>query len=237
VTILPTIVNADSNSSSSQVVVIPFQTYRGEYTSYFYEEDDVQTTLIVDVGIDRSFNLVKIDIISGISTNGYASNWTSQGPSIIQTYLSMNVDTLLAIDEQLIPDNLTITGTSVTTFRLLNALQHAFRNIMVFKGSAQSYACDECDTEDMVNATVYVDSRFDTILGIDWSGTITSGEPYFGIVQNQFEGIQDFYIGKGVLDILANGTMPIYPNFDPNDSGATISFIRLHQALLNALGD
>jgi len=237
VTILPTIVNADSNSSSSQVVVIPFQTYRGEYTSYFYEEDDAQTTLIVDVGIDRSFNLVKIDIISGISTNGYASNWTSQGPSIIQTYLSMNVDTLLAIDEQLIPDNLTITGTSVTTFRLLNALQHAFRNIMVFKGSAQSYACDECDTEDVVNATVYVDSRFDTILGIDWSGTITSGEPYFGIVQNQFEGIQDFYIGKGVLDILANGTMPMYPNFNPNDSGATISFIRLHQALLNALGD
>ena len=236
-TILPTIVNADSNSSSSQVVVIPFQTYRGEYTSYFYEEDDAPTTLIVDVGVDRSFNLVKIDIISGISTNGYASNWTSQGPSIIQTYLSMNVDTLLAIDEQLIPDNLTITGTSVTTFRLLNALQHAFRNIIVFKGSAQSYACEECDTEDVVNAIVYVDTTINTLVGIDWTGILATSNPYLSTVNQALINIQDYYLGQTTTDVLSMVTLPTYPNFNANESGATISFIRLHQALLNALGD
>jgi electron transport complex protein RnfD len=236
-TILPTIVNADSNSSSSQVVVIPFQTYRGEYTSYFYEEDDAPTTLIVDVGVDRSFNLVKIDIISGISTNGYASNWTSQGPSIIQTYLSMNVDTLLAIDEQLIPDNLTITGTSVTTFRLLNALQDAFRNIIVFKGSAQSYACNECDTEDVVNAIVYVDTTNNTLVGIDWTGILATSNPYLSTVNQALIDIQDYYLGQTTTDVLSMVTLPTYPNFNANESGATISFIRLHQALLNALGD
>jgi Na+-translocating ferredoxin:NAD+ oxidoreductase subunit D len=236
-TILPTIVNADSNSSSSQVVVIPFQTYRGEYTSYFYEEDDAQTTLIVDVGVDRSFNLVKIDIISGISTNGYASNWTSQGPSIIQTYLSMNVDTLLAIDEQLIPDNLTITGTSVTTFRLLNALQDAFRNIIVFKGSAQSYACNECDTEDVVNAIVYVDTTNNTLVGIDWTGILATSNPYLSTVNQALIDIQNYYLGQTTTNVLSMVTLPTYPNFNANESGATISFIRLHQALLNALGD
>jgi Na+-translocating ferredoxin:NAD+ oxidoreductase subunit D len=236
-TILPTIVNADSNSSSSQVVVIPFQTYRGEYTSYFYEEDDAPTTLIVDVGVDRSFNIVKIDIISGISTNGYASNWTSQGPSIIQTYLSMNVDTLLAIDEQLIPDNLTITGTSVTTFRLLNALQDAFRNIIVFKGSAQSYACNECDTEDVVNAIVYVDTTNNTLVGIDWTGILATSNPYLSTVNQALIDIQDYYLGQTTTDVLSMVTLPTYPNFNANESGATISFIRLHQALLNALGD
>jgi electron transport complex protein RnfD len=236
-TILPTIVNADSNSSSSQVVVIPFQTYRGEYTSYFYEEDDAQTTLIVDVGVDRSFNIVKIDIISGISTNGYASNWTSQGPSIIQTYLSMNVDTLLAIDEQLIPDNLTITGTSVTTFRLLNALQDAFRNIIVFKGSAQSYACNECDTEDVVNAIVYVDTTNNTLVGIDWTGILATSNPYLSTVNQALIDIQDYYLGQTTTDVLSMVTLPTYPNFNANESGATISFIRIHQALLNALGD
>ena len=236
-TILPTIVNADSNSSSSQVVVIPFQTYRGEYTSYFYEEDDAQTTLIVDVGVDRSFNIVKIDIISGISTNGYASNWTSQGPSIIQTYLSMNVDTLLAIDEQLIPDNLTITGTSVTTFRLLNALQDAFRNIIVFKGSAQSYACNECDTEDVVNAIVYVDTTNNTLVGIDWTGILATSNPYLSTVNQALIDIQDYYLGQTTTNVLSMVTLPTYPNFNANESGATISFIRIHQALLNALGD
>ena len=230
-TILPTIVNADSNSSSSQVVVIPFQTYRGEYT------DDAPTTLIVDVGVDRSFNIVKIDIISGISTNGYASNWTSQGPSIIQTYLSMNVDTLLAIDEQLIPDNLTITGTSVTTFRLLNALQDAFRNIIVFKGSAQSYACNECDTEDVVNAIVYVDTTNNTLVGIDWTGILATSNPYLSTVNQALIDIQDYYLGQTTTDVLSMVTLPTYPNFNANESGATISFIRLHQALLNALGD
>jgi len=239
VTILPTIVTADSSSSpsSSEVVVVPYATYRGEYSSYFYDEDDTPTNLVVDVGVDRSFNLVKIDIISGISTSGFAPTWASIGPSIIHTYLSMNVDELLAIDDQLIPENITITGSSITTSRLLKAMQQAFHNITIFKGSAQSYACNQCDTEDVVYAMVYVDTRDNMLVGLNWTGTLATSNPYLTIVTEELTGIQDFYLGQKTNEVIALTTLPIYPNFNPSESGATISFIRLHQALLNALGD
>jgi hypothetical protein len=239
VTILPTMVTADSSSSpsSSEVVVVPYATYRGEYSSYFYDEDDTPTNLVVDVGVDRSFNLVKIDVISGISTSGYAPTWASQGPSIINTYLSMNVEELLAIDDQLIPENMTITGSSITTSRLLKAIQQAFDNISIFKGSAQSYACDQCDTEDVVHATVYVDTRDNTLVGLDWTGTLATSNPYLSTVNQALTDIQDYYLGETTTDVLSMVTLPTYPNFNVSESGATISFVRLNQALLNALGD
>ena len=239
VTILPTMVTADSSSSpsSSEVVVIPYATYRGQYFSYFYDEDDTPTNLVVDVGVDRSFNLVKIDIISGISTSGYAPTWASQGPSILNTYLSMNVEALLAIDDQLIPEQMTITGSSITTSRLLKAMQQAFDNISIFKGSAQSYACDQCDTEDVVYATVYVDTRDNTLVGLDWTGTLATSNPYLSTVNQALTDIQDYYLGETTTDVLSMVTLPTYPNFNVSESGATISFVRLHQALLNALGD
>jgi electron transport complex protein RnfD len=239
VTILPTIVTADSSSSptSSEVVVVPYATFRGEYSSYFYDEDDTPTNLVVDVGVDRSFNLVKIDIISGISTSGYAPTWASQGPSILNTYLSMNVEALLAIDDQLIPEQMTITGSSITTSRLLKAMQQAFDNISIFKGSAQSYACDQCDTEDVVYATVYVDTRDNTLVGLDWTGTLATSNPYLSTVNQALTDIQDYYLGETTTDVLSMVTLPTYPNFNVSESGATISFVRLHQALLNALGD
>jgi electron transport complex protein RnfD len=239
VTILPTMVTADSSSSpsSSEVVVIPYATYRGQYSSYFYDEDDTPTNLVVDVGVDRSFNLVKIDVISGISTSGYAPTWASQGPSILNTYLSMNVEALLAIDDQLIPEQMTITGSSITTSRLLKAMQQAFDNISIFKGSAQSYACDQCDTEDVVYATVYVDTRDNTLVGLDWTGTLATSNPYLSTVNQALTDIQDYYLGETTTDVLSMVTLPTYPNFNVSESGATISFVRLHQALLNALGD
>jgi electron transport complex protein RnfD len=239
VTILPTMVTADSSSSpsSSEVVVVPYATYRGEYSSYFYDEDDTPTNLVVDVGVDRSFNLVKIDVISGISTSGYAPTWASQGPSIINTYLSMNVEALLAIDDQLIPEQMTITGSSITTSRLLKAIQQAFDNISIFKGSAQSYACDQCDTEDVVYATVYVDTSDNTLVGLDWTGTLATSNPYLSTVNQALTDIQDYYLGETTTDVLSMVTLPTYPNFNVSESGATISFVRLHQALLNALGD
>jgi hypothetical protein len=229
-TVLPTL--------ASEVAVIPYATYRGEYSSYFSNYDGEPTTLIVDVGVDRSFNIVKIDIISGISSPDYAQTWANQGPSIINTYLSMNVDELLSLDYEIIPQNLNITNASITPKRLLIGLQQAFKDVVVYKGSAQSYACEECYSEDIVDATVYVDSANDKVIGVHWSGTITTGEPYSSIVQGQLEFIQDFYIGETVSDILTNFTPPTYPNFNPNvtDKTATISFNRLHQSLFNALG-
>ena len=239
VTILPTMVTADSSSSpsSSEVVVIPYATYRGQYSSYFYDEDDTPTNLVVDVGVDRSFNLVKIDVISGISTSDYAPTWASQSPSILNTYLSMNVEALLAIDDQRIPEQMTITGSSITTSRLLKAMQQAFDNISIFKGSAQSYACDQCDNEDVVYATVYVDTRDTTLVGLDWTGTLATSNPYLSTVNQALTDIQDYYLGETTTDVLSMVTLPTYPNFNVSESGATISFVRLHQALLNALGD
>jgi len=239
VTILPTMVTADSSSSpsSSEVVVIPYATYRGQYSSYFYDEDDTPTNLVVDVGVDRSFNLVKIDVISGISTSDYAPTWASQSPSILNTYLSMNVEALLAIDDQRIPEQMTITGSSITTSRLLKAMQQAFDNISIFKGSAQSYACDQCDTEDVVYATVYVDTSDNTLVGLDWTGTLATSNPYLSTVNQALTDIQDYYLGETTTDVLSMVTLPTYPNFNVSESGATISFVRLHQALLNALGD
>jgi hypothetical protein len=228
-TVLPTL--------ASEVVVIPYAIYRGEYSSYFYDEDDTPSNLVIDVGVDRSFNLVKIDIISGISTSEYAPTWASQGSTIISTYLSMNVDELLATDDQTIPENMTITGSTITTSRLLKAMQQAFDNIEIFKGSAQSYACIECDTLDVVDATVYVDIRDNSLVGLDWRGTLATGEPYLTIIEDELISIQDFYLGKTITEVIALTTLPMYPNFNPTESGATISFVRLHQALLNALGN
>jgi hypothetical protein len=231
VTILPTI--------ASEFTVIPYATYRGEYSSYFYDEDDTPTNLVVDVGVDRSFNIVKIDIISGISSPDYAQTWANQGPSIINTYLSMKVDELLSLDHEIIPQNLNITNASITPKRLLIGLQQAFKNVVVYKGSAQSYACNQCDPEDVVDATVYVNSINNSLIGLDWTGTLATGEPndYLTIIEEQMIGIQDFYLSLTTNEVLALTTIPIYPNFDPNESNATISFNRMHQALLNALGD
>jgi hypothetical protein len=147
------------------------------------------------------------------------------------------VDELLAIDDQSIPEHMTITGSSITTSRLLKAMQQAFDNIAIFKGSAQSYACNQCDTEDVVQATVYVDTRDNTLVGLDWTGTLATSQPYLSTIEEVLMGIQDFYLGQTTTEVLALTTLPIYPNFNPTESGATISFVRLHQALLNALGD
>jgi hypothetical protein len=149
----------------------------------------------------------------------------------------MKVDELLSLDHEIIPQNLNITNASITPKRLLIGLQQAFDNIAMFKGTAQSYACDECDTLDVVNAIVYVDTRDSKIVGVDWTGTIATSNDYLSIIDEELIGIQDFYLGQTTSEVLGLLTLPNYPNFNPNESGATISLIRLHQALLNALGD
>jgi hypothetical protein len=237
ITVLPTMVNADSSSSSSQPVVIPYATYRGEYSSYFSDYDEEPTLLAVDVGVDRDFNIVKIDILQGISSAGYASSWTAGGQAILNQYLSMDVAEVLAIDPTDIPTSLTITGTSMTTNRLLRAIQNAFDGVVVLEGRDASYACDECDTPDEAIVTVYVQSEDETILGIGWSGILATSQPYLGIIEDYMEAIQDYYLGMTVTEVLALTDGPIYPTFNPSESGATISFTRLYDALIDALGD
>ena len=237
ITVLPTMVNADSSSSSSQPVVIPYATYRGEYSSYFSDYDEEPTLLAVDVGVDRDFNIVKIDILQGISSAGYASSWATGGQAILNQYLSMDVAEVLAIDPTDIPTSLTITGTSITTNRLLRAIQNAFDGVVVLEGRDASYACDECDTPDEAIVTVYVQSEDETILGIGWSGILATSQPYLGIIEDYMEAIQDYYLGMTVTEVIALTDGPIYPTFNPSESGATISFTRLYDALIDALGD
>lgn len=190
------------------------------------------------MGVDRQFQIVKIDIIQGMTSSEYASIWQSSRQSILNQYLSMNVEALLFINPLSVPENLTIAGASTTTSRLLKALQQAFENIVILEGSASSYACDECDEPDLLNATIYVDETNDVIQGIDLSGTLATSNPYLGIIEDQLDDVLDYYIGMTVQEVLAIAESgPIYPNFNPTGSGATISFTRIFDAILNALGD
>jgi hypothetical protein len=239
VTVLPTFATSEissSSPSSSEPVVIPYATYRGTHTSYFYDEQDEPIELIVDVGVDRSFNLVKIDIIQGISTSGYAPNWQASGQAILNAYLAMDVATLLSLNPLDMPSNLVITGSSITTNRLLKALQNAFDGVQVLSGSATSYAYDEADTPDTTNAKVYVDES-DVVIGLALTGKLATSQPYLGIVEEKLTSIQDYYLGMTAMDILALGNQgPLYPDFNPMGTGATISFTRIYQAIREAIG-
>ena len=239
VTVLPTFATSEISSpspSSSEPVVIPYATYRGTYTSYFYDEQDEPIELIVDVGVDRSFNLVKIDFIQGISTSGYAPTWQAGGQAILNAYLAMDVATLLSLNPLDMPSNLVITGSSITTNRLLRALQNAFDGVQVLNGSATSYAYDEANTPDTTNATVYIDEN-DVVIGLALTGKLATSQPYLGIVEEKITSIQDYYLGMNAMDILALGNQgPVYPDFNPVGTGATISFNRIYQAIREAIG-
>jgi hypothetical protein len=233
VTILPTI--------AVSVPITPYATYRGTYEGYFsdseYETDP--TTLNVDVGVDRSMILVKIDIISGITTSGYATQWTAQGPAILDAYLGMSAQDVLAMNEATIPINLTIAGASTTTTRLLLAIQDAFRDVIVLEGQAASYACEDeqaCPSLNTVQALVYVNQTDDTLVGLSFSGQIGSSNTYVDKVATNLTLIQDTYLGLTVSDILAMSNPPIYSGFNPTELRITVTLDRLWDALQNALG-
>jgi hypothetical protein len=240
VTILPTLA-LEVPSSSSIPVVTPHATYRGTYEGYFFdsEYETDPTTLNVDVGVDRSMILVKIDIISGITTSGYASQWTTQGPAILDAYLGMSVQDVLAMNEATIPINLTIAGASTTTTRLLLAIQDAFRDVIVLEGQAASYACEDeqaCPSLNTVQALVYVNQTDDTLVGLSFSGQIGSSNTYVDKLATNLTLIQDTYLGLTVSDILAMSNPPIYSGFNPTELRITVTLDRLWDALQNALG-
>ena len=240
VTILPTLA-LEVPSSSSIPVVTPHATYRGTYEGYFsdseYETDP--TTLIVDVGVNRSMILVQIDVVSGITTSGYASQWTTQGPAILDAYLGMSVQDVLAMSEATIPANLTIAGASITTTRLLLAIQDAFREVSVYEGEASSYPCEDeqaCPSLNTVQALAYVDQTDHTLVGLSFSGQIGSSITYVEKVDTNLTMIQDAYLGLTVIEIMIMTNPPTYPGFNPTQIGMTVTLDRLWDALQNALG-
>jgi Na+-translocating ferredoxin:NAD+ oxidoreductase subunit D len=241
VTILPTLAATTSSSSSIPVVEV-YATYRGTYEGYFSdsEYETEPTTLVIDVGVDRSMFLVKLDIISGITTSGYADRWTNEGQAIIQAYLGLSVQEVLAINVASMPVNLTIAGASTTTSRLLLAIRDAFKSLTVLEGQASSYACEDevaCPSLNTVNAVAYVLNTDDTLVGLSFSGQIGTSATYIDKVNDNLSLIQETYLGLTVATILAMNQPPVYPQFNPTQSGMTVTLTRLFDALQAALGD
>jgi Na+-translocating ferredoxin:NAD+ oxidoreductase subunit D len=240
VSVLPTLVDAGSATSipsSSEVVITPYAVYRGQASTNAYPEAETETLLIVDVGVDRSFNLVTLDIIEGIASLGvYSQSWQTSGATVIAEYLTLNVAEVLALDPLALPSALSVTGLTVSADRLVLAVQDAFKDIDVYVANSTSYPYEEAVEEHTISLTVYVDRTNDTIVGLNITGTLASTGPYLNTILQNFEIIQDYYLGMTVDEVLALNQGPLYPGFSPTQSGVTISLDRIFEAIQLALG-
>jgi len=146
---------------------------------------------------------------------------------------------VLAMSEATIPANLTIAGASITTTRLLLAIQNAFREVSVYEGEASSYPCEDeqaCPSLNTVQALAYVDQTDHTLVGLSFSGQIGSSITYVEKVDTNLTMIQDAYLGLTVIEIMIMTNPPTYPGFNPTQIGMTVTLDRLWDALQNALG-
>lgn len=241
VSILPTLADAgttnSSSPSSSEVVITPYAVYRGQASSYAYPEAEEETLLILDVGVNRSYQLVTIDIVQGIASLGiYNQSWQTSGAAVIAQYLTMDVAAVLALDPLALPSNLSVAGLTVSADRLVLALQDAFKDLDVLRASAASYPYEEAEDEHHIDVVVYVNRTTSTVVGLAITGTLGSTGPYLNSMTQNLSLIQDYYIGMTTDDILSLNQAPFYPGFSPSQSGVTISLDRIFDAIQFALG-
>lgn len=239
VSVLPTLVNAGSSSlpSSSEIVITPYAVYRGQASTLSYEEAENPTTLTVDVGVNKAFKIVTLDVLDGIASLGaYSQAWQTSGAAIEASYLTMTIEEVLALDPLQLPDNLTVSGLTVSANRLLLAIQDAFASLAVLSASASSYPYAEAEQEHEITATVYVDQTDHTIVGLAITGVLGSSGSYQNTMLANLEAIQDYYLGQTVADVLALTQSPIYPTFSVSQTGVTISLDRIFTAIQLALG-
>jgi Na+-translocating ferredoxin:NAD+ oxidoreductase subunit D len=237
--IMPTLAigEVSSGQSSSEIVITPFAVYRGQASTLAHDDAGEETLLIVDVGVDREFNLVTLDIIEGIASLGpYANTWQTVETSIKATYLTLNVAAVLALDPLAIPENLMATGLTVSSDRLLLAIQDAFKDVVILTASTESFPYEEADEPHVIETTIYVNQTNNTIIGLSLSGTFGSAGPYANSVATNLTVIQDYYIGQTVAEILALTTSPLYPNFSISQTGLTVSLDRIFTVIQLALG-
>jgi Na+-translocating ferredoxin:NAD+ oxidoreductase subunit D len=214
-----------SSSSSSIIVIEPYRVYSGEATSFAYPETETPMSLKVDVGVDRQFNIVSIDILEGASSLGsYLTSWNQVKDAIVNTYLMMSVDDILNMVGQPLPNNLTSTGLTITADRLFTAIYNAFSHLQVLEGSAESYACDDetaCVDLKVLTAKVYVDQQTNIIEGIAILEDIASSGSYLKTINTNLNAILDTYLGLTKDAILSLNQAPLIEGFEGNQSGVT----------------
>ncbi len=240
-----------SQSSSSATTPTAFKIFTGQATSYYNDDTEDDMTVMVQVGVDRSFNIEFVEVVSGIISSGSDINdlWQEQNDAVLASYQNLSVRDIKQLQGIALPPSLELTGLTYSAARLYQAVYNAFFTIDVFTNQAASLACsteenpdyDPCYDTMTTLVDVYVDTQTDSIEGLAIRGEITTDSTsYINRYNNNKTTIQDFYIGESVFTILARDTPPIYPGFipanvDPTQTGITFTLDRIFQAIQLAL--
>lgn len=228
-----------SSSSSTIIIIEPYRVYSGEATSVAYPEAESPMTLKVDVGVDRQFNIVSVNILEGATSLGsYLTSWNQVKDAILNTYLTMTVADILMLNTPPLPMDLNATGLTITADRLYSAIYNSFRHLQVLEGSAESYACDDenaCIDLQVLTTKVYVHQETDIIEGISVSGDIASSGSYLRTINSNLDAILDTYLGLTSNTVLMMNQPPLIEGFMGNQSGVTVTLHRLFNAIIDAL--
>jgi hypothetical protein len=228
-----------SSSSSPIVVIEPYRVYQGEATSFAYPEAKTPMTLRVEVGVDRQFHIVSVNILEGASSLGdWLGDWNEVKDDILAAYLAMTVEDIFNLTIPLLPDTLKASGLTVTTDRLFEAIYNAFSHLLIVEGRNESYACEDevaCVDLQGIDAKVYVDQETSVIEGISILGDIASSGSYLTTLNTNMDKILDTYLGMTVDEVLALNQAPLIEGFVGNQAGVTVSLNRILNAIINAL--
>jgi|GEM_PF-269392 len=221
-----------SSEESSEEPIIPFKVLSGAYTSSACEDFCAEQTQTVDVNLDDRFAIISIEL-SGANTTGgtYTTNWTASEAAVVAYYESLSIVEIQALDPNAMPSEALVAGVTVTSQRLLHALQDALADVEVYYGNAVSNAYPDHYEDQTTNVGVYVIAG--VIEAIDVTGMVTTGGSYATNWNNHYETIRDYYVGMTVVEFQALAALP--HDSDGFVAGLTFSTERLFQAIVNAL--
>ena len=230
---------SSSSESSVPVEVEPFKVYQGQASSFAYDEAEEPMTVRVEVHVDLNFNIQDIVILEGASSlGGYLTLWNNAKEDVLDVYRTMSVKDILDLTVPMLPENLTVSGLTVTTDRLFSAVYDAVDHLIYFEGEASTFACDEveyCDELKKIQSIVYLNEETTVIEGISLSGSIASTGSYSTLINQNLEAIIDSYLGLTAEEVLAFNQAPLIDGFIGNQSGVTVSIHRIFLAILDAL--
>lgn len=220
--------------SSSEEPIIPFRVLSGSYASSACADEEycpVQTQM-VNVNLDEAFSILSIEL-SGTNTTGgsYRTKWNAQETAIVDYYETLSIAEIKAIDQNAIPAEAFVATVTVTSTRLLLAIQDALADVEVYTGSATSNAEPEHYDDQTTMVTVYVIDG--VIASIALGGTVTTGGIYATIWNTNYPTIYEYYVGMTVVDFLA---LPVFPtDSDAFVAGLTYTSQRVYDAIVDAL--
>ena len=232
-------IDVPTSSSSPIVVIEPYRVYQGEATSFAYPEAETPMTLRVEVGVDRQFHIISVNILEGASSLGsWLGAWNEVKDDILAAYLTMTVEDIFNLTIPLLPDTLKASGLTVSTDRLFEAIYNAFSHLLIVEGRNESYACEDevaCVDLQGIDAKVYIDQESRVIEGISILGDIASSGSYLTTLNTNMDKILDTYLGMTVDEVLALNQAPLIEGFVGNQAGVTVSLNRILNAIINAL--